>query len=298
MIEGQQGLTWRRWQNIARAVEDLGYAGLYRSDHFTDPNPPDRNSLELWTSLTWLASHTSRIEFGPMVTPFSFRDPIFTARIGKDVNELSEGRLILGLGAGWQVREHEMFNYPLDLEKGARFDRADEGVEVIYRLLRDPEPVSFAGKIYTVREGVLLPRPSKPGQPRILYGGTGEKRTLPLVAKFADEWNCVFTDYNRFAELNQKLDALLAEQGRPASSVRRSLMNGIVFGRDSAEVQRKLDAGAYGGGRDRPGVIVGTGEEVRAYLDACKAAGVQRILLQWLDQEDIAGLEALARAVL
>jgi len=303
MIEGQDGLNWRRWQNIARAVEDLGFAGLYRSDHFTNPNPPDRDSLELWTSLTWLASHTSRIEFGPMVSPFSFRDPIFTARIGKDVNELSGGRLILGVGAGWQVREHEMFNYPLDLEKGARFDRMDEGVEVVYRLLRDDAPVNFAGKYYTLREGVLLPRPSQPGQPRILLGGTGEKRTLPLVAKFADEWNCVFTDCNRFAELNQKLDALLAQEGRPASSVRRSLMNGLVFGRDNAEVQRKLDAGAYGGGRDssgkvRPGVIIGTGEEVRASLAACKAAGVQRILLQWPDQEDIAGLEALASAVL
>lgn len=297
MIEGQDGLNWPRWQNIVRAVEDLGFAGLYRSDHFTNAAPPDKDSLELWTSFTWLASHTSRIEFGPMVTPFTFRDPVFTARIGKDVNELSGGRLILGVGAGWQEREHHMFNYPLELSGGTRFDRMEEGVEVIYRLLRDSEPVNFDGEFYKLRDAVLLPRPSQPEQPRILLGGNGEKRTLPLVARFANEWNAVFVSPSRFKELNAKLDALLSEQGRSASSVRRSLMNGIVFGNDEAEVQRKLDSGMYGDG-NRDGVVAGTGEVVRQYLDECKAAGVQRILLQWLEMDNIAGLEALAKAVL
>ena len=81
MIEGQNGLTWPRWQQLARAVEDLGFVGLYRSDHFTNPNPPDMESLELWVSLTWLAGHTSRLEFGPLVTPVSFRHPALTARM-------------------------------------------------------------------------------------------------------------------------------------------------------------------------------------------------------------------------
>src|SRR5512146_2018438 len=105
MIEGQNGLNWSRWQRIAAAVEDLGFAGLYRSDHFTNPSPPDIDSLELWVSLTWLASHTRRIEFGPLVSPFSFRHPVFTARMGSMVDDLSQGRLTLGVGAGWQERE-------------------------------------------------------------------------------------------------------------------------------------------------------------------------------------------------
>src|SRR5574341_1941350 len=107
MIEGQNGLTWPRWQNIVRAVEDLGFAGLYRSDHFTNANPPDKESLELWVSLTWLAANTSRIEFGPLVTPFSFRHPALTARMAAAVDDLSGGRLTLGLGAGWQERRSE-----------------------------------------------------------------------------------------------------------------------------------------------------------------------------------------------
>ena len=91
MIEGQYGLTWSRWQKIARLVEELGFVGLYRSDHFTNSNPPDLKSLELWTSLTWLADNTNRIEFGPLVTPFSFRHPVHTARMASAVDDLSGG---------------------------------------------------------------------------------------------------------------------------------------------------------------------------------------------------------------
>jgi alkanesulfonate monooxygenase SsuD/methylene tetrahydromethanopterin reductase-like flavin-dependent oxidoreductase (luciferase family) len=102
MIEGQDGLNWQRWQQIANVVEELGFVGLYRSDHYANASPPDKDSLELWTSLTWLASHTERIEFGPLVTPVSFRHPTMTARMAAAVDDLSEGRLHLGLGAGWQ----------------------------------------------------------------------------------------------------------------------------------------------------------------------------------------------------
>lgn len=102
MIEGQNGLTWSRWEKIARAVEELGFVGLYRSDHFTNMNPPDKESLELWVSLTWLASNTSHIEFGPLVSPVSFRHPALTARMASAVDDLSRGRLTLGQGAGWQ----------------------------------------------------------------------------------------------------------------------------------------------------------------------------------------------------
>ena len=113
MIEGQNGLNWARWQRIARLAEEAGFVGLFRSDHFTNGNPPDLDSLELWTSLTWLADNTKRIEFGPLVTPFSFRHPAFTTRMAAAVDDLSGGRLTLGLGAGWQEREHALFGFDL-----------------------------------------------------------------------------------------------------------------------------------------------------------------------------------------
>ena len=111
MIEGQNGLNWPRWKNIVQLVEELGFAGLYRSDHFTNAEPPDIDSLDLWVSFTWLADNTKRIEFGPLVAPFSFRHPVHTARMASAIDDLSNGRFTLGLGAGWQDREHEKFGF-------------------------------------------------------------------------------------------------------------------------------------------------------------------------------------------
>ena len=296
MLEGQNGLNWPRFQRIAPVVEDLGFVGLFRSDHFTNAEPPDLDSLEMWVSLTWLASHTKRIEFGPLVTPVSFRHPVFTARMGKDVDDLSGGRLVLGVGAGWQEREHTNFGFDL-LDVGPRLDRFEEGLEVITRLLRSDTPVDFQGRYVRLHDAVLLPRPQRPGGPRLLVGGNGTKRTLPLVAKYAYEWNGVFVPAARYAELNKKLDQLIQAEGRDPKSVRRSLMTNVIFGRDESAVQAKMgnrDAAVL---RER-GVLVGTGAALKDQLAALEEAGVQRVMLQWLDLDDIAGLEDFARAVL
>jgi F420-dependent oxidoreductase-like protein len=298
MLEGQYGLTWPRWQKIVRLVEELGFVGLYRSDHFTNANPPDLDSLELWTSLTWLACNTKRIEFGPLVTPFSFRHPAFTARTASAVDDLSGGRLTLGLGAGWQEREHHLFGFDL-LEPKARFDRFEEGMEVVTRLLRSNEPVIFDGQYYQVRGGTLLPRPQRPGGPHILIGGDGEKRTLPAVVRCADEWNCVMLLPNVFAQKNQLLTQLLIAAGRKSESVQRSMMTGCIFGKDDSALKEKLAA------RKRTieelharGLVAGSPQQVHEQLHGLEEAGVQRVMLQWLDLDDLAGLEALAKAVL
>src|SRR5258706_6087900 len=145
MVEGQNGLTWPRWQKIVKLVEELGFVGLYRSDHFTNSNLPDKDSLELWVSLTWLACNTSRIEFGPLVSPLSFRHPAFTARIASAVDDLSNGRLTLGLGAGWQEREHQLYGFDL-LDVKPRFHRFYEGLQVLTQLLQSDSPTSFTGQ--------------------------------------------------------------------------------------------------------------------------------------------------------
>jgi F420-dependent oxidoreductase-like protein len=295
MIEGQNGLNWPRWRRMARAVEDLGFAGLYRSDHFTNASPPDLDSLELWTSLVWLACHTTRIAFGPLVTPVSFRHPVFSARMGMQVDDLSGGRLTLGLGAGWQEREHAMFGFDL-LDLRSRFARFREGLEVATRLLRSDEPVSYRGTFYRLSEAVLLPRPSGARRLPILVGGNGQRRTLALAARYADEWNAVYLPPARFAELNHRLDELLRKAGRDPRAVRRSLMTGCVFGRTHADVRRNLrgrDAAAL---RAR-GVVLGTPAQVVEQLRALEEAGVLRVMLQWLDLDDLDGLQALAEAV-
>ncbi|MEM7346794.1 MAG: TIGR03560 family F420-dependent LLM class oxidoreductase [Chloroflexota bacterium] len=296
MIEGQDGLTWARWQRLAAAVEDLGFVGLYRSDHYTNARPPDKDSLELWVSLTWLASHTQRIEFGPLVTPVSFRHPTMTVRMATAVDELSGGRLTLGVGAGWQEREHTNYGWDL-LDLPDRFDRFEEGLEIMTHLLKKDAPLDFTGTHFQLNEARLLPRPARPDGPPIAIGGNGLHRTLPLVARYADEWNGLYLLPEQVSERNNRLDTLLAEQGREANSVRRSWMGDVIFGRDESDLQIKLQ------GRDASEMrqqsrLVGTASAVVDQLGELAEAGVQRVMLQWLDQDDMDRLEALAQSVL
>jgi F420-dependent oxidoreductase-like protein len=291
MIEGQNGLTWRTWQNIAAAVEELGFAGLYRSDHFTNADGPDKDSLECWTSLTWLASHTHRIEFGPLVSPVSVRNPALTARMAAAVDDLSGGRLTLGLGAGWQEREHHVFGFDL-LDVKARFARFHEGLEVITRLLKSDQPANFDGQYYQLREASLLPRPQRPGGPPLLVGGNGEKRTLRLAARYADEWNAVFQAPEGFKRLSIKLDEWLEDEGRKPEAVRRSMMTGIRYAQTRKGLEEKLHGRTAEELRGR-GMIVGVGEDVQEQLIELEQAGVQRVMLQWMELDDMDGLEAL-----
>jgi F420-dependent oxidoreductase-like protein len=295
MLEGQDGLNWLRWKRIAAAAEDLGFAGLYRSDHFTNASGPHRDALEMWTSFTWLASETKRIEFGPLVSPVSFRNPVITAWTAAAIDDLSGGRLQLGLGAGWQEREHRSHGFDL-LETGPRFRRFQEGLEVVTRLLRVDAPSRFDGKYFRLDDALLLPRPARPGGPPIVIGGNGPKLTLPLAARHADEWNAVYASAARFSELNRRLDELVDQAGRSRNSVRRSVMTRVVIGRDDAEAEQRFD-GDVPASRER-GVVIGGPERVVDELGKLGEAGAQRLMAQWLDMDDIDGLELLAAKVL
>lgn len=301
MIEGQNGLNWSRWQRLAKAVEELGFVGLYRSDHYTNASPPDLDSLELWVSLTWLASSTQQIEFGPLVSPVSFRDPTMTARMASAVDDLSGGRLILGLGAGWQEREHNKFGWDL-LSIEGRFYRFQEALEVISRLMQSNTPVDFEGKYYRLEDAIMLPRPIRVGGPPILIGGNGPKRTLPLVVRYASEWNAVYIPADEFRKLNVDLDQLLVEYGREPSDVKRSLMTGCIFAPQTKQVKEKVTARTEGKFSPEElreqGFVVGTTTEIQEQLGELDGAGVQRVMLQWLDLDDIEGLEALAKGIL
>ena len=295
MIEGQNGLNWERWKRMVTTVESLGFVGLYRSDHFTNSAAPDLDSLELWVSLAWLACNTKRIEFGPLVTPVSFRNPVMTARMARDVDALSGGRLTLGLGAGWQEREHTNYGFDL-LDVKSRFQRFEEGLQIITRLLDSDGPINFDGEYFHLNEARLLPRPQR--HIPILIGGNGEKRTLGLAARYADEWNATFQTSENFARLNMRLDGLLAEHKSEPRMIKRSMMTQCIFGKNDSEVQRKLAARnrSFEQSRER-GFIVGTASQIVAQLGQLAEAGVQRVMLQWLDLDDIDGIEMLADSV-
>jgi F420-dependent oxidoreductase-like protein len=270
MLEGQDGLNWDRFQKIARVCEDAGFVGLYRSDHFTNPQGPVKDSLECWTSLTWLASHTTRLEFGPLVSPVSFHHPANLVRRVAAVDDLSGGRLHFGVGAGWQDREHTSYGLYLGTipERSARLR---EAVPIMAHLLRSDEPLTFEGTYYRLRDAVLLPRPRRPGGPRLVIGGSGKKLSLPLAAEYADEWNTAFKTPEQFHELNTYLDSLLDARGRPRTAVRRTMMTRL----DYTDLQ-----------------------EVRARVAALGEVGVQRIMLNWFDFDNLDGIAQLARALL
>lgn len=309
MIEGQGALSWQRWQTITSAVERLGFATLYRSDHFTMPTPPNMDALELVVALTEATVATRRVKFGSLVAPLSFRDPIMLARQAMQLNDLSGGRMILGIGAGWQEREHTMFGYPLD-DPATRFARFEEGVAVIAALMRNPQPVTFEGRFYHLKDAVLLPRPARPTP--ILLGGSGPKRTLPLVARFADIWNAPGASPGEFAASNALLDQLLAKHNRAPSEVMRSVMFPALFWRDEAEREQRLSnlrgTNAPFAGKTNNEVLayftsrlsaaVGSPEDVLRQIHAYAAAGAQEAVIQWWGIDDIDGLEVFAEQVM
>jgi F420-dependent oxidoreductase-like protein len=304
MLEGQDGLNWSRWKRLLQAAEDFGFQCVFRSDHYTNPAAPDKDSLELWVSLTYAASHTKRIEFGPLVAPVTFRHPTMTVRMAAAVDDLSDGRLVMGLGAGWQEREHNNFGIPF-YDFPTRYAMFEDALEVTVRLLLSDGPVSYNGKHFQLDDAILLPRPSRPGGPTLLIGGNGPKRTLPLVAKYADEWNAVYLPLDVYKERYALLDELLRQNRREPDEVKRSLMTGTVFGRSDAEVKQALEKRSAEAGREitlevvkSRGLIIGTPsmwvEQIGEYVDA----GVERFMLQWLELDNIDGLEIIARDVL
>ncbi|HEV7665072.1 MAG TPA: TIGR03560 family F420-dependent LLM class oxidoreductase [Chloroflexota bacterium] len=296
MVEGQSGLNWPRWQRLVETAEKLGFAALYRSDHLVAAQPPNEDALELFTSLTWLASTTRRLEFGSLVSPLTFRHPIHLAQTAAALDTLSAGRFTLGLGAGWSRREHEMYGFAM-LEPMARLDRLEEGLQVITSLLRAEQPVSFSGQHFCLHDAVLLPRPLRPTSPPILLGGSGRKRSLPLAARFADQWNAMFVSPAQFAALNQHLDLLLVQQGRQPADLRRTVMQGVEVGRTQAQIDAKCEARAWAWWRTA-GLFAGLAPSLRARLQEFEQAGADRVILQWLDLDDVDGLHLLADALL
>lgn len=294
MIEGQWGLTWERWRRLLDAAETLGYENIFRSDHFSIGSP-EQASLETWVSLTYAADHTQRVQFGPLVSPTTFRHPAMTARMAAAVDDLSNGRHVLGLGTGWHEREHRQFGIPFP-SMSTRYEMLEDALEITTRLFKSDTPVSYAGKHFSLEDAILLPRPARAGGPPILIGGSGMNKTLGLVALYADEWNGVFLSPADYQQRHLRLNELLDEQQRPPNAVTRSLMTQVIFAKDDAELRQKLAQEPNAETRDD--IIVGTPNAIVDKIGAYTQAGVERFTLQWANLDDLDGIEAMAATVL
>lgn len=216
--EGQP-LTWDRWRHIVAMTERLGFHSLFRSDHYW--NGVQKDAIDVFLSHVATGMESERIRFGTLVTPVTFREPVNVGRAAQQLDALSNGRFVLGLGVGWYELEHQVYglDYP---PLGERYDRLIEAIELM-KVLWYSTDGHYDGKYYRLAGTDSQPHPPA-GRPPILIGGTGRKRTLGLTAAYADEWNAVALDVNAYREAAAALDQHCEAIGRDPSTIRRSVL--------------------------------------------------------------------------
>ena len=302
MVEGQNSLTWERWLHILHMAERLAFPSVFRSDHYFIDD--QRDSLETWTSLAVAARETSTLRFGPLVSPVTFRHPVDVGRMAAQLDLLSAGRFVLGLGNGWHEPEHIAYGLPFP-KPSERSSRLEEAIQLMMAMWGEG-PASFEGKYYQLRNIDTLPKPLN-GKPWVVIGGNGPTRTLRYAARYADEWNTVNASPQTFAQRSAVLDAHCEAIGRDPLSIKRTMMSFAAVGPDQATVDRMMrhiKSGAPGmslaerkrTARER-GVIVGESADVIEQLGILAELGVSEVQFQHLDFYDDTIPEFLAMEV-
>ncbi|HEX5451005.1 MAG TPA: LLM class flavin-dependent oxidoreductase [Candidatus Limnocylindrales bacterium] len=284
--EVERIVRWPELVAMARRAEDAGFDSLWLGDHllYRLPDGSSRGPWEVWTSLAAVAAATSRIRLGPLVAATAFHAPAMLAKLAATVDEISGGRLILGLGAGWNAVEFEAFGFPFD----HRIDRFEEAFTVIRTLLREGA-IDFDGRYVRARHAELLPPPGRPGGPPILIGSTGP-RMLSITIPHVDAWNAWFKEFgNRpegLAPLTAAVDAACRAAGRDPSEVQRTVAvlvrlpggTGRVMGDSAGATVSPLtgDAATIAGGL-RAYAAVGI-DEVQLVVDPITLESIDRLV--------------------
>ncbi len=299
--EPQQGASYHDLLAVAQHAERLGFDAFFRSDHYVamgDRAPVLPGPSDAWITLAGLARETSTIRLGTLVNSSTFRNPGVLAISVANVDSMSDGRVELGLGAGWFVNEHEAYGIPFPA-LGERFDRLEEQLAVVTGLWGTPqgETFDFAGTHYTVSNSPALPKPVQSPVP-IIIGGGGAKRTPALAARYAAEFNLPFDSQDRFVEQRDRVRAACDTIGRDPDSLVYSCALVVCVGKDDAEIARR----AAFLGRDvdelRANGLCGTPAEAVERLQQWAAKGAERVYLQTLDLADLDQLDLLATEVM
>ncbi|MGV0811204.1 LLM class F420-dependent oxidoreductase [Mycolicibacterium boenickei] len=300
-VEPQQGATYSDQLAVARAAEALGFSAFFRSDHYLAmsgdglPGPTDS-----WVTLAGIARETSTIRLGTMVTSATFRHPGPLAISVAQVDEMSGGRVELGLGAGWFEAEHQAYAIPFP-PLGERFDRLEEQLRILTGLWDTPvgKTFDFSGTHYTVVDSPALPKPTQTPHPPIVIGGMGAKRTPALAAEFAAEFNVPFVPLDTLKTQFARVADAVAAAGRAADSLIYSAAFVLCAGSDEAQIAKRAEAINREVDELRSNSpLVGTPAEIVDKLGPFVEAGVQRVYLQLLDQSDLDHLELFAGEVI
>jgi F420-dependent oxidoreductase-like protein len=292
MIEPQEGASYDTQLRLARAAEELGFSGFFRSDHYHAmggdglPGPTDA-----WVTLAGLARETSTIRLGTMVTAATFRHPGPLAIQVAQVDQMSGGRVEFGLGAGWFETEHKAYGIPFPRERHARLT---EQLEIVTGLFATPvgSRFSYDGRFYTLVDAPALPKPAQSPLP-VIIGGMGPTRTPDLAAKHADEFNTPFASPSASGAQFDRVRAALEANGRAADDIVLSSAMTTVVGKDDAEVARRAAAIGRDPAELRSTSAAGTPAEVVDTLGRYAEAGASRAYLQILDLDDLDDLDHL-----
>ena len=299
--EPQQGADYQTLREVALAAEELGFDAFFRSDHYLkmgsvsgQPGPTDA-----WAALAGLAVETSRIRLGTLVTAATFRLPGPLAIIVAQVDQMSGGRVELGLGTGWFEAEHAAYGIPFP-PLGERFDRLEEQLTVITGLWGTPEgqTFSFDGAHYRVSDSPGLPKPAQRPRPPVILGGHGARRTPRLAARFADEFNVGFVSVADSAAAFGRVREACEAAGRYPASMVFSVAQTVCCGKDEAEFRRRAAAIGEDPEDLRANAIGGTPGEVAGKIAEFAEIGAERVYLQVLDLHDLGHLELIASDVL
>lgn len=299
--EPQQGATYDDLLAVALATEEQGFGAFFRSDHYLVMGGGDGlpGPTDAWTTLAGLARDTSTIRLGTLMTSATFRHPGVLAIQVAQVDQMSGGRVEIGLGAGWFAEEHEAYGIPFP-STGERFDRFEEQLAILTGLWETPtgKRFSFAGEHYTLTDSPALPKPTQTPRPPVLVGGHGRRRTPALAARYADEFNLPFTLPEEHRAKYDRVRAACEEIGRDPDDLTYSSALVVCCGRDEAEIRRRAEAI----GRDvddlRTNGLCGTPQEVVDRIATFAGEGSQRIYLQVLDLADLDHLALLGEQVL
>jgi len=297
--EPQQGASYATLRAVALAAEELGFDAFFRSDHYLamgqagQPGPTDA-----WATLAALAVETSRIRLGTLVTAATFRLPGPLAITVAQVDQMSGGRVELGLGAGWFEREHAAYGIPFP-PLGERFARLGEQLAIITGLwaTADGDTFSYAGTHYQLTDSPALPKPAQRPRPPVIVGGSGARRTPRLAARFADEYNVAFSSVADTAAAFARVREACEAAGRDPSSLTYSVAHTVCCGKDEAEFRRRAAAIDRGADEMLAIGVTGTPGQVAAKIGEYAAIGAERVYLQVLDLTDLDHLALIASDV-
>ena len=299
--EPQQGATYAQQLAVARRAEECAYSAFFRSDHLLAMGEGDGmpGPTDTWTTLAGLARETLTIRLGTLVTSATFRHPGLLAVQVAQVDEMSGGRVELGLGAGWFEAEHTAYGIPFPQPVGERFERLEEQLAVITGLWQTPvgERFSFEGKHFQLSDSPALPKPVQAPVP-VVIGGTGRKRTPALAARFGSELNLPFVSVEDSERMFANVRTVAREHGRDPEAITRSNALVLCAGRDEAEVRRRAEAIGREADEMRENGLAGTPAEIVDKIGRYAQAGTQRIYLQVLDLDDLDHLDLVASEVM